>query len=95
MGFVSLWENTVYQNNKNSWYEFSLDHCWWFVLIDWLRLHKGWKIKFWGECQILHEDTKFASQVHEALWYFFQLERAKEQVYKSNLKGHEDLELQI
>lgn len=44
---------------------------------------------------MLHEDTKFASQVHEAMWYFFQSERAKEQVYKSNLKRLEDLELQI
>lgn len=47
-------KNTFEQNNKGSWWEFSLLHCWWFVLVDRVRLYNGWRMK---RATKLHQDS--------------------------------------
>lgn len=61
--FVTIWNNIFYQNKKTSWWAFRLYHCWWSILVDWLRLHNGWKLTTKrAETVSRHEDLKSVVQ---------------------------------
>lgn len=70
--FVMLWNNIFYQNNKSSWWEFRLYHCWWSILVDWLRQHNRWKINNWVRSNCIKTrrlEVSCTRPRHDTMWF--------------------------